>query len=276
MDVLPGNRAQKIADLEKIIDLAHVSKEEEKTGQMGLFALIDQPTTESVSNGYTFAPRADFSDKEKLEKEKEVVGIYLSSHPLKSYPAIAWIEHLTFNQALEKIKEVTSLKEPMVTCLGLLQSHRVISTKKGDKMAFAQFEDAAGHGEVVIFPQLFAKVESLLGQYNVFVIKGALDITSSTKCKIKANELIPLETIFEQAKDMIMTVTLPSMVDESLLQAIKNAVQPGNISFNVAFKENNQLLMLVATQKVTCSQDFCQALAQQRCEIRIVIGNKRD
>lgn len=272
MDIFPGNRAQKVAELEKIIDLAHTSKDAAKTGQMGIFMTAATPgNADAPTPAYLFQPLDEFSDKEKLEKEKEVVGIYLSSHPLKSYPGATWIEHLSFSQALEKIKDVTSLKEPFVTCLGLLSSHRVITTKKGDKMAFAQCEDTTGHGEIVIFPQLFAKVETLLSSHNVFIIKGTLDITSQTKCKIKANELIPLDGFFEKTDTkMTLIVDLPS-VTEATVSDLKNHLQPGTAPLHLRFKENNQTVILASYQKVACTQDACKALASAHFGVKIAL-----
>lgn len=270
MDVLPGNRAQKIAELEKIIDLAQESKEQAKTGQMGLFGAgqAQQQTPEMI--GYMFQPLDEFTDREKLEKEKEVAGLYLSSHPLKSYPALAWIDSVTFTQALEKIKTVNSLKEPFVACAGLLQSHRVITTKTGSKMAFAQFEDLSGHAEVVIFPQLFAKVEQLLGQYNVFVIKGALDITSQLTCKIKANELIPIDLIFNDPEKIHrITLDLPTTPTPSLLEQLKTTIVPGSITLHLGFKENDQRMIVYTNQKIECSANAMNAIAQLGVGIKI-------
>jgi DNA polymerase-3 subunit alpha len=253
MDCLPGNRAQKTAELDKIIDLAHEQKEAAKTGQMGLFGMISEENTEkkdSVS-GYFYQPLPDWSDKVKLEKEKEVAGFYLSSHPLKTIPALKWLTHTQFVDALEMIKHVNSIKEPFVTCVGLMQTHKVINTKKGDKMAFAQFEDLSGSAEVIIFPSLYAKAGQLLDQHNVFIIKGTLDITAQTNCKIKANELIPAELLF-QDPELIksITLTLPDTITEDLLQMLKNKVKLGGIPLQLAFYENERKLVVLTGQKI--------------------------
>jgi len=269
MDCLPGNRAQKIAELEKIINLAQESKEQAKTGQMGLFgaAPSEQKTQDT---GYVFQELDEFSDKEKLEKEKEVAGLYLSSHPLKSYPALTWIDSVSFTQALEKIKTVTSLREPFATCAGLLQSHRVITTKTGSKMAFAQFEDLSGHAEVIIFPQLFAQVEQLLGQYNVFVIKGTIDITSQITCKIKANDLIPIDLLFHNPEKINRILfDLPAPVSENLLEQLKKTIIPGSTSMSLGFGENNERLIAYTNQKILCSTIILDTISNMGIGIKI-------
>ena len=134
MDCLPGNRAQKAAELDKIIDMAHAQQAAAKTGQMGLFGMAEEKpadgTTDAIAAMYSFAPLEEWSDKIKLEKEKEVTGFYLSTHPLKTFPATDWLEYQTIEEAKGLIKNVTSIKEPWVTCLALIQSHKVITTKK--------------------------------------------------------------------------------------------------------------------------------------------------
>lgn len=274
MDCLPGNRAQKTAELDKIFDLAHEQKEAQRTGQMGLFG-IGAPAqtsgndTENVNNLYYFQLLDEWPDKVKLEKEKEVAGFYLSSHPLKTYPVISWLKHTPFIETLELLKNITSLKEPQVICCGLVQRIKTIVTKKGDKMAFAQFEDLTGDAEVIIFPTAYAKSERLLDQYQVFIIKGTLDITSQSRCKIKVNELIPVETLF--ATDLVKTLTLslPTNVTEELLTSIKQQLPPGNLSMHLSFSENNQNLTLMSSAHVGCSSEVLDGLSKLGLGIRL-------
>lgn len=271
-DVLPGNRAQKMAEYEKIMDIAHEHKEACKTGQMGLFGMsasTDQPQNPELEM-YAYAPLADWPDREKLEKEKEVAGFYVTSHPLKSYPLLKYLDAQSYVACLETIKQINSLKEPFVTCYGLLQSHKIITTKKGDRMAFLQCEDLSGHAEVIVFPTLFKKVETLLSSHTVFVIKGTLDITSQQKCKIKANDLIPVDLILSDPT-LIKSVTLdlsPNINDESL-QHLKSSLPAGKADLRITFQENNQQLTLYAQQKVDCSDEMLNLVKEYTRSIKI-------
>ncbi len=265
MDCLPGNRAQQSGELDKILELAHQEKESDKTGQTNLFGMLlaEQPR-QPGDDLYTFQPRAEFSDKEKLEKEKEVTGFYLSSHPLKTIPGIAWLKVMPFTQTLDLIKNVTSLKEPWVTCCGLLQTYKTITTKKGDRMAFASFEDLSGNAEVILFPTTFAKVEALLSQHHIFIIKGSLDITSQGSCKIKANELIPAEKVFDDpAIIRALTITFNQELSDELVTRAKQSLPPGTTPLQIAFEENNMHLAVVTSQRVTCNSTLLQSLADQ-------------
>jgi DNA polymerase III subunit alpha len=271
MDSLPGNRAQKMAELDKIIALAHDHQEQQKTGQMGLFgAPVPGAGGVATAPSFTFQPLEDWTTKEKLEKEKEVAGFYLSTHPLKSYPAISWLQTETFAQALEKGKTVTTMQEPFVTSVGLMQSYKTIKTKKGDNMAFAQFEDLSGSAEVIIFPKTYAVVESELPHYNIFVIRGSLDVTATAKCKIKANELIPIEKIFDNpAHVKQLQLTLSAGMTQEELAKLKSTLPQGNTQLVINFMEDGANYVLLSNLKVACSAQMLATVEQSGAGIQI-------
>ena len=259
-DKLTGNRAQQTTEIEKIIALAIETKEAAKTGQMGLFTIIkkesDQPHL------YEFQQLDEWPDKKKLEKEKEVAGFYLSSHPLQTYqPILKYLKLESINSASEKIESFSGKREPSVICCGLQQTYKVINTKKGDRMAFAQYEDLTGKAEIIIFPRLFAKVEKWLDDYSVFVVKGNLDLESTNRCKIKAQEIVPIELLLEEWSSIEdLKVTLPSNIDETLIKTITDNLQSGSIPLRITFKENGNNLILRSKKKIQCSFDNIQEL----------------
>ena len=138
-------------------------------------------------------------------------------------------------------------------------------------MAFAQFEDLSGNAELIIFPSTFAKVEILLGSHHVFVIKGTLDITAQNTCKIKVNELIPAETLSTDLS-LIKTVTLglPDVVTETLLASVKETLPPGSIPLQLTFKENDQQLLLMTSQKITPTMELFQDFSTRG--IKLLVG----
>lgn len=262
-DELPGNRAQKTAELEKIIDLAHEAKEAQRTGQMSLFGKKAESSQQQTY--YQFAPLAEWPDREKLEKEKEVAGFYLSAHPLQSYQSLAWIEHQTFEECLKKIEKIESAKEPFVVCCALLQSYKTIVTKKGDRMAFAQCEDFSGTAEIIIFPSAYKNVESYLGDYTVFVIKGVVDITSPGRCKIKAQLMFPIDLLWNYQESIDhMSITLDPLWTKEQLEQLKTTLVPGKTPLHITFKENDEQFIVYTQTGVTCSSDVLTQLHEQR------------
>jgi DNA polymerase-3 subunit alpha len=261
IDKLPGNRAQKTNELDKIMAIANREKELAKTGQMQLFGALGGQK-EETDEIYTFEPCDEWSDKEKLEKEKSMVGFYLSSHPLERYKKlIKQLSCQSFASAHERIKKLLSSnpfgvkKEPIIVCCGLKQSSREITTKKGDRMAFVQCEDFSGLCEIVVFPRLYKQIESWLDDYNVFVIKGSLDMFSDKKCKIKANEMVPIELFFDNWKNInSCRIVLPQTFDQSMIKNVCETLKSGKTPVEFSFYENGVKLRLRTNKRINCDK----------------------
>lgn len=272
-DELPGNRAQKLVELEKILALANAHKESSKTGQMQLFSIIGnklQDHKNTKTELYSYQPLEDWDELEKLNKEKEVAGFYLSSHPLKTYAkTVDMLEHKSFAQTLS-IAESARGKEPMVICCGLKQSQKTIVTKKGDRMAFAQFEDFSGTAEVIIFPRVFQRVEHKLNEYSVFLIKGFLDITSKEQCKIKANEIVPIDLFFDEWKDIrYCTINLPDDFDKEMLGMLTKSLPFGSTPLGFSFSENNTKLIMRTRKKIACTHETIVQLRKAGVTVKL-------
>ena len=249
-DGVPGNRAQKIAELETIMDTALARKKERETGQMGLFGMISN--AQGKTDDYTFQALPDWTDKEKLEKEKEVMGFYVSAHPLDTYKMLKRLTVMPFDKALKQMKEQNSLQEFIVIACGIVKSKRIINTKKGDRMAFVQIEDYTSTAEIVVFPTLFKKIEPWLSDYEVFVIKGAVDQTSSNTCKILANEMVPIELFLTEWKSIQgAVISLPIETSAETFNSLKTLLPSGKIGLALEFFENGKKLHLKTTKKIS-------------------------
>ena len=107
---------------------------------------------------------------------------------------LSLLELQTFAQALIKTTFAGQTQEPIVMCCGLLKNSKTIITKKGDKMAFVTLEDNDSSAEIVVFPKLFAVVEEWLTTYNVFIVKGNLDLPQDKNAKLKHHFLCQLNS----------------------------------------------------------------------------------
>lgn len=273
-DTLNGNRAQKIAELEHIMEVAVDYKKAQKTGQMDLFGVHKKNNEFNEQDEiYGFAPLAEFDNKEKLEKEKDVMGFYLSAHPLDSYKQqLKRLNSTNFSQALEKSLNNKSDQEILTISCGLLKTRKDILTKKGDKMSFVSLEDATGTAEIILFPKTFKSCEKYLDGYNVFVVKGSIDATSSQKCKIKANEncFIPIEVLLEEWQNINSACfVLPSHVDEEMIKDLKENLTPGKIPLEFVFNENGQQVRFVAKEKISLYNNTLEKIEKHGIEIKL-------
>ncbi len=264
LDSLPGNRAQKFEELSKIIDYALEKKKAEKTGQLGLFQA--SKTTAINEEIHLFQARAEWSDSIKLEKEKEVLGLYISAQPLDRFT-----KHLKWVQAMP-LKQVSQEPEgSFVICGGSIKASKIVTTKKGDSMAFLTLEDYSGKAEAVIFPKLFVQLEPWLASYQVFVIKGITDTASGPMAKIKAQSCIPLELLFEQSFSEKLVLTLPESFAEKNLSELKNQLVLGSTPIEIHFKEHEKLLRLIARDKIRITESSLKLIEDLNIGIHLIL-----
>ena len=129
-------------------------------------------------------PLREWSESEVLRAEKEVLGFYLSGHPLKDY------EHQIREKAGHTIRALEDLDPGQeVRIAGLVVDLREIRTKKGDRMATAEFEDLTGRVEGVIFPDLFRESRPLLLSDAPLLISGILEKDDDGRPRLRVQSL---------------------------------------------------------------------------------------
>lgn len=266
LDTLSGNRAQKYSELAKILDLAHEKKNSLLTGQMGLFTTVKK--NDEVED-YNFEPIPEWNIKEKLEKEKNAIGFYLSSHPLDTYnKQMKWIGSKNLVELHEMLN--TKLSSYDVLFSGILKNKKTITTKKGDLMAFLQLEDKFGTAEIIVFPKTYLRYENSLQDNEIFVVIGQLDETSIQKCKIKAQEIIHIDKIFENDTIKEISLTLPENFNNIDLLKEKLSTS-GKTKLNLFFKENDSIVKLAGSKKISFKMEHLRDLHNSNIEIRVYI-----
>lgn len=268
-DALPGNRAQKTEELAQIMERAAEKKKADQTGQMGLFAAmaggaLTTKTTDHEQEQYAFTPRDEWDLPTKLKYEKEVLGLYMSARPLDSYKRqLHWLKVANFKDGA---------LGGFITACGVLKSMREITTKKGDKMAFVQLEDYQSKAELVVFPKVYAQASDLLKKHTIFIVKGIVDTLDEKLCKIKANELIPLETLFNDTSLLQkISLRLPEGFEAPELQAIKGEFIPGKTPLEIIFTENGQTLAIAVKDKIACSLETLLKIDGNNVEIQVML-----
>jgi len=160
-----GNRAQLMADLDLVIDWASSRAKDRASGQGNLFDLFgatvaadsaggsDATGLGDISTAPKAAPVRDYPPTEKLRLEKELVGFYLSDHPLKQ---LAQQVKLLSPVALGNLDEMAD--KAKVSAIVMVPELRQVNTRKGDRMAVLQLEDLTGSCEAVVFPKSYARL----------------------------------------------------------------------------------------------------------------------
>ena len=150
------NRAQLLADLESVMEWASSRNKDRISGQGNLFDVDNASRTLDISVIETSKVQ-DYSLVEKLKLEKQLLGFYLSDHPLK---------HLSKPAKLISPISVSNLEEykdrSKVSLVGMIPELKQITTKKGDRMAILQLEDLSGSCEAVVFPKTYIRLSEFL------------------------------------------------------------------------------------------------------------------
>ena len=164
-----GERNWLIATLESALSRAERARKDRESGQTSLLDMVGTPDSPPESYGLAL-DIAPMAGEEKLRLEKELLGLYLSDHPLRRISAE--LAHLSDTQAVE----VTSaLQDTEVRVAGLVREVRRVVTRKGQIMAYAQLEDLTGSIDVVLFPRIFEQVRLLFEPDKVLVVQGRVD-----------------------------------------------------------------------------------------------------
>jgi DNA polymerase-3 subunit alpha len=168
MDKL-GERGQLLFNMEHLLEFSREISRSKSNGQAGLF---DALAADSKTNGLpplklTEAPPA--SKKEKLSWEKELLGLYVSEHPVREY--LPYIE----KSALPCSKITSQLTGKNVSCGGVISKIQKIITKTGRPMLFVTLEDEKAKIEVLVFPNTLEKTATVWQEDKPVIVSGRLD-----------------------------------------------------------------------------------------------------
>lgn len=162
-----GDRSDLLFNLDSITSFASKLQKEAASGQTNLFGMLGGDDATSVQSTLHLqkAP-VKHDDKERLMWERELLGLYISAHPLDRY------ETYLSEQTQPLTQLVPEYDSRMMTVGGIISTVRTIVTKSGSKMAFVGIEDKFGEGEIIVFPNLYEKVGAKLVQDAVIRVSG--------------------------------------------------------------------------------------------------------
>lgn len=218
------NRSELLSGYAVFIDRADKKRKEDEVGQTSLFSMADSDHLEEQIH---LEKKAPFPKLMRLSLEKEVLGFYLTDHPLKG------MEPLSQQWASSSVENLKNLEpKSKVHLMGLVHLTRELITKKGTRMAFGQFEDLSGSVESVIFPNTFAEFEQKLKTDDPVLISATLEKEEGGGLKIIVDEVKSLESIYERIKRVSIQL---SSQQESKLALIKEILQKhhGDIGFGL-------------------------------------------
>ncbi len=210
-DSLEGHRAQYLASLENIMKAAQNAQAERDRGQMSLFGDGEEAATATVA--LVAAPELD--PLERLMREKEQLGFYVSGHPLEEYSDI--IENYTSTSTQTLFENRIDSEVDVAGMITEVNNH---TTKKGASMAVIELEDLEGAVKVVVFPEAYKNAVELV-EGKVVWIRGTIKLDNRSRNnsdddtqkekevrQIQADKILDIESVSEQ-QTSALEVTIP-------------------------------------------------------------------
>ncbi|MGN0142165.1 MAG: DNA polymerase III subunit alpha [Roseburia sp.] len=195
-DSLDGNRQQMLLVCNSLIDEQSQEKKKSVAGQMSMFDLFSDEEKQAYQVKY---PNVEEYSKEiKLGFEKEVMGIYLSGHPLEDYET-TWRNNITAVTAdflLDEETGETRVKEnEQVTVGGMITGKTIKYTKKNKTMAFLTLEDLFGTVEIIVFPRDYEKYQHLLNEDEKVFISGRANVEEEKDGKLVCERISSFDDV---------------------------------------------------------------------------------
>ncbi|MBT9313443.1 DNA polymerase III subunit alpha [Leptothoe kymatousa] len=225
LDSLNNNRQQLNADLEFVVDWAQSRAKDREIGQGNIFdVMMGSVDTNSQTDGnnataYEAAPKApaieDYDPQERLRLEKELLGFYISDHPLKAVQRPARIlAPISLGELHEQPEKLT------LSAIVMVSAMKPITTKKGDSMAVLQIEDLSGQAEAVVFPRSYARIGMHIKADARLMIWGKAD-RRDDQVQFIVDDAEPIEDV------KLVTIELPPSIAGDIVQQnrLRNVIQ---------------------------------------------------
>ena len=230
----PETRATLLASFETIIDTIQSYNKKGMDGQVSMFDLGSSSDLSSEAENnleeikYNFSEQPELNEKELLSMEKEMLGIYVSGHPLqKIREQIIASTNISSMQMKEiddinsigpdeentdvRVKEVAKFVDGQeVRIAGIITSVKKKYTKNNKIMAFVSIEDLYGSAEIIVFEPTYLKAQDVLVEENIVMISGRLSIREDDETKIVANKI----ENFGLSKPKMLTLNITNTTEE--------------------------------------------------------------
>jgi DNA polymerase-3 subunit alpha len=255
-------RSRLFAALDDVLRFCGINRD---PNQLNIFGSLSFNNGEN--GGLLELPEIDeWDEKDRLRKEKEALGFYITGHPLDRYgKEIKQFATCSVDELFEQKDKST------VKIAGVVENLKIKRTKRGDKMAILNMEDLTGSTEVVVFPDIFSQASPLLKCDDPLFIKGSAEIGDNS-AKIIAQEIATLDSIREKAVKAIVIRLREEDISNQMLEDLRYATYKYPGDCGLIFK-----VKLSRKKEVTISAHTRFNVIPRReliAEIEDLIGNR--
>jgi DNA polymerase-3 subunit alpha len=261
LDSLGGTRRQLMMIYVQILEQINQDKKNSMPGQFTLFDMVSEEEKEQFE---VKLPEVGEYDKETLLAfEKEVMGIYISGHPMEEYEEV-WKKNVTaFTSDFVLDEETNAIKAEdgkSVVIGGMITSKTIKHTKNDKIMAFITIEDLVGSVEVVIFPRDYERNSSNIVEDNKVFIRGKVNVEDDRDGKVICEKIIPFDSLDKEVWIKFANKELFQQEEEKLYEMIKES--DGNDSVVIYVEDVKAIKRLSPSKNIRAEKSLISELAK--------------
>ena len=261
---LGETRATLMLQYQSIIDSVQSGLKNNVPGQSNLFDMFESNNDDDRDD---FTRREEFDKSELLRMEKEVLGIYLSDHPLRAYSnIIGKYSNFSTGDLEDDAYNEKNFDGKRVKVVGIVESINKKFTKNQKIMEFVKFEDLYGTMELIVFPQKYEQYSDILNEDEILIVTGRLNIIEGEDPKILVDNVQSIKSISNVEKQddterklfLRITKNMPSYIVDKVKPILLNS--KGNTQSNIFFEEKKQNYLLGNEFRISCEDNTIDEL----------------
>lgn len=260
LDSLGGTRKQFMSVYVQILDSISQDKKNNMAGQISLFDIASDDQKDSFE--VKMPDVGEYSKELLLSFEKEVLGIYVSGHPLEADEAM-WKKHITAYTSDfvldEEIQAAKVIDGSKVTIGGVIENKTIKHTKNGKTMAFINVEDLVGTVEVIIWPNDYEKNAKWLAEDSKVFIQGRVSAEEEKDAKLICERIIPFENMPKKLWVKFKTREEYEAREQELFGALSES--DGNDTVVIYVEATKEIKNLPRSRSVLANQELLAKLS---------------
>ena len=273
MDSLPGTRRQKVAVAPVLLDNKARERKNAWEGQMSLFDLVSEE--EKKEYQVSFPDVGEYSKEELLAFEKDILGVYISGHPLDDYEGL-WRKNITATAAdfiVDEETEEAAVKDGMKAVVGGLVAGKVVKTTRSNQlMAFITLEDLMGSVEVIVFPKNYEADRDILTEDSKIFIKGRVSLGDEPVGKLVCEQVIPFAKVPRELWLQFEDKEMYQAMEGAILGILKESEGPDRVV--IYLKKERAKKILPANWKVEAAGELLDTLVCKLGEKNVKLVEK--
>jgi len=231
-----GERGMLLANIEVLLEYNRNIQKEIDSGQFSLFSVSPEFSRPALN----LKDVAPVTKKEKLQWERELLGLYVTEHPFRDV-------EISAGESLQRIAAISQVRDSFVRIGGVITNTKKILTKKNETMAFCRLEDTSGDVELIVFPSVYREQSDMLAEDTSVIVSGKIS-DKDGEHKIIANKIFSVDSNtvanvlatmssgyggnsdWRSAKFDIVRISLPADCPGEVMQELKKILEdnPGD------------------------------------------------